>query len=213
MKIEKYQKLAHNKKTCYWITDSDITKTERKEGSMIERRSIFFSNGKLKKTKESVYNEEYEYESSLGSGGMAIGVDYLYNEEGIVIETTEYEYDFKITEEDVVACIKEEYPNFDESDIYIVGIGKDFLEVRTAFRRYNSEVNKSYENIPEKVWVQQQQYPRKIVNGEIKLECKWFLHIVTGTDFMNPRYIWLDGNTGEKCEDYVSSPHTCRVHK
>lgn len=104
-----YWKLEGNK-----IIDISIgyyyIKKEAEEGSLVERKSEFYSNGKLQRTGEIKYEDNIRH-----VGGMSIGAWYLFDEKGALIETTEYAYDdslFKFTREDVIAYLKKVFPEY-----------------------------------------------------------------------------------------------------
>jgi hypothetical protein len=147
-KIGGYIKQEQNKKTtislyCNQVNDSELgfSKTETTENPDINRKSEFYPNGKLKRTGEL---------GDRGYGitdGSPVGTWYLYNKEGILIETSEYEYDdslYEFTREDVIEyinkeCIKDTNPD-----------------------SYNTVIIKT---------------PQYTVNGEIKEKAKWWIHI------------------------------------
>jgi antitoxin component YwqK of YwqJK toxin-antitoxin module len=155
--IAGYSKHEQNKTTVisFW---HGFTKEETDESSSIKRRSLFYPNGKLSSTEEI-------------SDGICVNTRYIYDEDGVLTEISEFDYDdslYEFTREDVMEYIKKE--NLDHNGTGRVNIKK---------------------------------YPRCTVNGEIKIEVLWHIHIFAGGWAIT---IVLNGKTGEKLSYRAALP-------
>jgi hypothetical protein len=153
-----YMKQEQNKITGISFNLNTITKQETAEDSPVERNSEFYPNGKLKRTMELKYKnysrivvvEEISHEVIIRED--VIGIGYLYDNNGAIVEAFEYDYDdslFEFTKENVMEYIKETYIKDENPDEYIIEIKK---------------------------------YPQHTVNGEIKKEAFWGISIMKRGD-------------------------------
>ena len=164
---------------------SHFTKEETEKDSLVEHISTFYPDGKLNVRGENKYkNIAITYDKAIRARVPRLPdtlftrtidktISYLYDENGNLIEISEYDYDdslFEFTMEDVKAYIKKE--NFDNDGTVPIGI----------------RIIK---------------FPQKTVNGEIKSGVYWHVRIryVEGSSII--RDIYLNGKTGEKFHESV----------
>jgi hypothetical protein len=120
-KIDSYTKQEQNKTTYISFSYRNIGvwffQKEIEEDPPVERNSEFYPNGKLKRTIEFKFKnysrivvvEEISEEVIIKE--ELIGIGYLYDNNGSLVEAFEYDYDeslFEFTREDVMEYIKQE---------------------------------------------------------------------------------------------------------
>lgn len=159
-KIKNYTKQEGNKTTDISIQRDGFYKIEKEKGSLIVHSGVFYPNGKMKQINESEFKSEPIVFSDQHPDPRLAGksipnrvinkiTQYLYDEDGTLIETAVTEYDdslFKFTRDDVTAYIKKE--NLDYNGAIELGVykvprktvnGEIKEEVRWRIDRVNRE--------------------------------------------------------------------------
>jgi hypothetical protein len=152
---------------------TSIMKRETEEDLLVERYSDFYSNGKLRLTGKIQYRDKQKYD------GIAIGIWYLYDEDGTLIEISEYDYDdslYEFTREDIADYFQNKYPDHSDPSLYV-----------------NDKLHYSIEK-----------WPQYTVNGEIKKKARWLIVISVNYGSINRTiHIQLDAKTGEKLNEWT----------